>query len=119
MSVNPINMVVDSSGIINPTVVAHVQAQSVNKVAQATTFAEEMAKATIEEEALDKITLQSGQINELSSSEITQAVRDEENNEQNQQEFSETNEDEENDEYQHDAKLHPDPLVGNILNLTI
>ncbi len=117
-SINPVNMVVDRSGIINTTVVAHVQAQSVNKVAQSANFADEMAQAIIEEDALDKVSLESGQISELSSSEVAHKIRDEEENNENQfQEFSEDEED--NEEIQEENVLHHDPLVGNLLNLKV
>lgn len=123
--VNPINMA-DRSGVINTTVVSHVQAAAANQVPRASFSAAVISELNNTEDAIEKVNKESGQVSTLTSSAVAPEIKDDESeNSANQFEHFGKDEEENSEEelaFEEEIQENPenvDPFVGNILNLKV
>ncbi len=112
ISINPV--VLNSNGMVNHTVAQHVQAGSVNKVAQQNFAAIAQASLSNSAENTEAINKNAQTIEKLSEIELAPDIKEDEGRKGAQHQNSERRRHEEEEEFE-----NSDPYVGNSLNIQV
>ncbi len=110
------NPLVDVSGVINAGLIAHAQAASVQKSVQVENSSPELAYESIQNDAINEVKKEDGQIGHLSSIALTELKDEEQEKEKQNMRESGQNTEEEIEEEEINSS---NPFLGHIVNLEV